>query len=60
MRLVASGQVELEAPMRRYVPDLRLKDEQAADVVTVQNLLKANNALVFPGLGLGVAVCKAR
>jgi hypothetical protein len=30
MRLVASGQVELEAPARRYVPDLRLKDEQAA------------------------------
>jgi len=39
MRLVADGRVELAAPVRHYVPDLRLKDDQAAEVVTVQNLL---------------------
>lgn len=39
MRLVASGQVELEAPVRRYIPELRLADEQAAAEVTVLNLL---------------------
>ncbi len=39
MRLVAEGRVELDAPVRRYVPELRLKDEQAAAGVTVLNLL---------------------
>src|SRR5215831_1350077 len=39
MRLVAEGRVELDAPVRRYVPELRLKDEQAAASVAVLNLL---------------------
>ncbi|MFI7701698.1 serine hydrolase domain-containing protein [Nonomuraea sp. NPDC049480] len=39
MRLVAEGRVELEAPVRRYVPELVLADERAAAEVTVQNLL---------------------
>ncbi len=39
MCLVARGQVELQAPVRRYVPELRLADEQAAAEVTVLNLL---------------------
>jgi CubicO group peptidase (beta-lactamase class C family) len=39
MRLVASGQVELEAPVRRYVPELQLADERVAAEVTVMNLL---------------------
>ena len=39
MRLVAEGRVELDAPVRRYVPELRLADEQAAAEVTVLNLL---------------------
>jgi CubicO group peptidase (beta-lactamase class C family) len=39
MRLVTGGQVELDAPVRRYVPELRLKDERAAAQVTVLNLL---------------------
>ncbi len=39
MCLVAEGQVELTAPVRRYIPELQLKDEQAADRVTVLNLL---------------------
>lgn len=39
MRLVTEGRVELDAPVRRYVPELRLKDEQAAAEITVQNLL---------------------
>src|SRR6266508_520893 len=29
MRLVAEGRVELDAPVRRYVPELRLADERA-------------------------------
>src|SRR5260370_1341571 len=39
MRLVAEGKVELNAPVRRYIPELRLKDEQTADRVTVLHLL---------------------
>lgn len=39
MRLVAEGKVELNAPVRRYLPELQLKDKQAADTVTVLNLL---------------------
>jgi CubicO group peptidase (beta-lactamase class C family) len=39
LRLVADGRVELDAPVRRYVPELRLRDERAAAEVTVLNLL---------------------
>ena len=39
MCLVAEGQVELDAPVRRYVAELRLKDEHAAAEITVLNLL---------------------
>jgi CubicO group peptidase (beta-lactamase class C family) len=39
MHLVAEGKVELEAPVHRYVPELRLKDDQAAKNITVLQLL---------------------
>ena len=39
MRLVDQGRVELEAPVRRYVPELVLKDEDVAERVTVLHLL---------------------
>jgi CubicO group peptidase (beta-lactamase class C family) len=39
MRLVAEGKVDLDAPVRRYVPELRLADEAAAARITVLNLL---------------------
>jgi CubicO group peptidase (beta-lactamase class C family) len=45
MRLVAEGKVELNAPVRRYVPELRLKDQQAADKITVLNLLNHTSGL---------------
>jgi CubicO group peptidase (beta-lactamase class C family) len=51
MRLVAGGQVELDAPVRRYVPELRLADERAAADVTVLNLLNHS-----AGLGWGIPV----
>src|SRR5512138_3147345 len=37
--LAAKGMVELNAPVRRYVPELKLADEQAATEITVLNLL---------------------
>src|SRR4030095_13631581 len=39
LRVVAEGRVELDAPVRRYLPELRLRDERAAAQVTVLNLL---------------------
>ena len=39
LRLVEQGAVDLDAPVRTYVPELRLADEQAAARVTVLQLL---------------------
>jgi CubicO group peptidase (beta-lactamase class C family) len=39
MRLVDRGEVDLAAPVRRYVPELTLSDEQTAQRVTVLQLL---------------------
>src|SRR5579872_1847982 len=39
MRLVQDGKIDLDAPVRTYVPELRLKDEQVAEKVTVLQLL---------------------
>jgi CubicO group peptidase (beta-lactamase class C family) len=39
LRLVERGLVDLDAPVRRYVPELRLKDEGVAAAVTVLQLL---------------------
>ena len=39
MRLVEQGKVDLHAPVRTYVPELRLKDEGVASSVTVLQLL---------------------
>ncbi|GII57922.1 hypothetical protein Pth03_63110 [Planotetraspora thailandica] len=39
MRLVAEGRVDLDAPVRRYVPELVLPDERAAAEITVLQLL---------------------
>src|SRR6185295_4724161 len=35
MRLVEQGKVDLDAPVRTYVPELALKDESVASKVTV-------------------------
>src|SRR5215469_10580018 len=45
MRLVADGRVELDAPVRRYVPELALADERVAEAVTVANLLNHTSGL---------------
>jgi CubicO group peptidase (beta-lactamase class C family) len=45
MRLVAEGRVELDAPVRRYVPELVLADEQAAAQITILNLLNHTSGM---------------
>jgi len=39
MRLVEMGRLDLDAPIRVYLPDLRLSDESAAARVTMRHLL---------------------
>jgi CubicO group peptidase (beta-lactamase class C family) len=39
LRLVERGEIDLHAPVRTYVPELRLKDEDVARNVTVLHLL---------------------
>jgi CubicO group peptidase (beta-lactamase class C family) len=39
LRLVERGEMDLDAPVRTYVPDLRLKDDQVAHDVTMLHLL---------------------
>ncbi len=39
MRLVAEGRIDLDAPVRRYLPEFALADERAAAEITVLNLL---------------------
>jgi CubicO group peptidase (beta-lactamase class C family) len=39
MRLVEQGKLDLNAPVRTYVPELKLKDEETAKNVTVLQLL---------------------
>ncbi|MFJ6498538.1 beta-lactamase family protein [Streptomyces virginiae] len=51
MRLVADGRVDLDVPVRRYVPELVLADEKAADTITVMNLLNHTS-----GLGWNIVV----
>ncbi|WP_148086339.1 serine hydrolase [Micromonospora sp. HM5-17] len=45
MQLVEAGQVELDAPVRRYVPWFRLADESAAARITVRQLLIQTSGL---------------
>lgn len=39
LRLVESGRVALDAPVREYLPDFRTKDEEASRAVTIRHLL---------------------
>lgn len=39
LMLVDEGQLDLDTPIRAYLPDFRVKDERAAGIVTPRNLL---------------------
>jgi CubicO group peptidase (beta-lactamase class C family) len=45
MRLEAQGALDLQAPVRRYIPELRLADSSATDSVTVWHLLTHTSGL---------------
>lgn len=39
LRLVDAGKIDLDTPVRRYLPDLRLTDDEVAQMVTMRHLL---------------------
>jgi CubicO group peptidase (beta-lactamase class C family) len=39
LKLVEEGRVDLDTPIRAYLPEFRVQDEQAAEIVTPRNLL---------------------
>ena len=45
MQLVDDGLVDLDAPVRRYVPELRLVQPGAADSITVRQVLQQTSGL---------------
>jgi CubicO group peptidase (beta-lactamase class C family) len=56
MRLVETGQLDLDQPVRTYLPDLKLADETAADQVTMRHLLTHTGGWVgdyFNDFGIG-------
>ncbi len=56
MRLVEAGKVRLEEPVRSYLPDFRVKDDEVSAKVTVGHLLTHSSGWVgdyFDDFGLG-------
>lgn len=45
MRLVAEGKIDLHAPVKTYIPELQIQDEEAADKITILNLLNHTSGL---------------
>jgi CubicO group peptidase (beta-lactamase class C family) len=45
MQLVEAGKVDLDAPVRRYIPWFRVADEEASERITVGNLLNHTSGL---------------
>src|SRR5579884_3055616 len=56
MRLVEAGKIDLDAPVRTYVPELMLADRSVAETVTVRQLLNHTagwSGDYFPDMGWG-------
>lgn len=56
MQLIEEGRIELDAPVRRYVPELRLADAEVTATVTVRHLLTHTSGITgdyFPDMGRG-------
>lgn len=56
MQLVDEGSVDLDAPVRTYLPDFRIRDEAAAAAITVRQLLTHTSGFegdIFTDTGVG-------
>ncbi len=49
MQLVDAGEVELDAPVRTYIPWFQVADEQASEKITVRHLLNQTSGLSDAG-----------
>ena len=45
MQLVDEGRLELDAPLKRYLPDFALADQAAADAITVKMLINHTSGI---------------
>jgi CubicO group peptidase (beta-lactamase class C family) len=45
MQLVEAGKIDLDAPVRRYIPWFRVADREASERITVRNLLNHTSGL---------------
>jgi CubicO group peptidase (beta-lactamase class C family) len=45
MRLVDQGRIDLDAPIRRYLPDFQLRDAAAAETITCRHLLNHSSGI---------------
>lgn len=53
MQLVEAGQVDLDAPLQRYVPEFRLRSTEATDAITVRSVLDHHSGIpgdIFNGM----------
>ena len=55
LQLVEAGRVELDAPVRRYLPEFTLADPEAAARITVRQLLNQVGGLADTGFAGGLA-----
>jgi CubicO group peptidase (beta-lactamase class C family) len=56
MQLVGEGKLDLDAPVRKYLPEFRLADESAAEVITARQLLSHTAGFegdIFTETGVG-------
>jgi CubicO group peptidase (beta-lactamase class C family) len=45
MQLVDEGRIDLDVPVKRYLPELRLADQQALDTLTMRHLLSMSSGI---------------
>ena len=53
MRLVEQGKLDLKAPVRKYLPDFKVRDEAVSRDVTIWNLLTHTRGMGGPGVRAG-------
>jgi len=59
MQLVESGQIDLDAPVQRYLPTFRVRDPRASAAITVRHLLNHTSGIPTPAGMLLVAASAA-
>jgi len=58
MQLVDEGRVQLDAPLKRYIPEFQLADRSAAERITVEMLLNHTSGIPEWGAGFMQSLVK--